>query len=150
MSTIEIIAVAVALAMDAFTVSIAAGVTLRRVSGRQTFRLSWHFGLFQSLMPIVGWGAGLTVQELISAVDHWVAFGLLVFIGGRMIAGAMSDGERWMTVERLKAILSEIEDEDLLIPNRVGNLSVVRNDKYIGFIDFNGGKLDLVEEDDDE
>jgi len=62
----------------------------------------------------------------------------------------MSDGERWMTVERLKAILSEIEDEDLLIPNRVGNLSVVRNDKYIGFIDFNGGKLDLVEEDDDE
>jgi len=94
-STIEIIAVAVALAMDAFTVSIAAGVTLRRVSGRQTFRLSWHFGLFQSLMPIVGWGAGLTVQELISAVDHWVAFGLLVFIGGRMIAGAMSDGEQY-------------------------------------------------------
>ena len=91
MSSIEVIAVAVALAMDAFAVSVAAGVTLRRVSGRQTFRLSWHFGLFQAMMPIIGWGAGLTVQELISSFDHWVAFGLLVLIGGRMVVGAICD-----------------------------------------------------------
>jgi putative Mn2+ efflux pump MntP len=75
--------------MDAFAVSVAAGVTLRRVSGRQTFRLSWHFGLFQAIMPIIGWGAGLTVQELISSFDHWVAFGLLLLIGGRMVVGAI-------------------------------------------------------------
>ena len=91
MPLIEVIAIAIALAMDAFAVSVAAGVTLRRVSGRQTFRLSWHFGLFQAVMPIIGWGAGLTVQELISSFDHWVAFGLLVLIGGRMVVGAIYD-----------------------------------------------------------
>jgi putative Mn2+ efflux pump MntP len=90
-ATVEIIAVAFALAMDAFAVSVAAGVTLGRVSGRQTFRLSWHFGLFQALMPIIGWAAGLTVQELIESFDHWVAFSLLVIIGGRMIVGAIRD-----------------------------------------------------------
>jgi len=91
MSLIEVIAVAVALAMDAFAVSVAAGVTLRRVSGRQTFRLSWHFGLFQAIMPVIGWEAGLTVQDIISSFDHWVAFGLLVIIGGRMVVGAIRD-----------------------------------------------------------
>jgi putative Mn2+ efflux pump MntP len=74
--------------MDAFAVSIAAGVTLRQVSGRQTFRLSWHFGLFQAMMPVIGWIAGLRIQALISSFDHWVAFGLLVIIGGQMLIGA--------------------------------------------------------------
>jgi putative Mn2+ efflux pump MntP len=99
---VEIIAVAVALAMDAFAVSVAAGVTLRSVSGRQTFRLSWHFGLFQALMPIIGWGAGLTVQELIASFDHWVAFGLLVLIGGRMVIGAIRDEEQVKDAEPTK------------------------------------------------
>jgi putative Mn2+ efflux pump MntP len=88
-SPVEIIALAVALAMDALAVSIAAGVALRQVSGRQTFRLAWHFGLFQALMPVLGWAAGLSVQNLIAAVDHWVAFGLLAFIGGRMLLDAI-------------------------------------------------------------
>jgi putative Mn2+ efflux pump MntP len=89
MSTVEIIALAVALAMDAFAVSIVAGVNLREVSGRQTLRLSGHFGLFQALMPIIGWAAGLTVQNLIEAYDHWIAFALLALIGSRMIVGAL-------------------------------------------------------------
>lgn len=93
MTTIEIIALAVALAMDAFAVSVAAGVTLRQVSVRQTFRLSWHFGFFQAMMPVIGWGAGLTVQELISAFDHWVAFCLLAVIGVQMIAGAIRNDD---------------------------------------------------------
>jgi putative Mn2+ efflux pump MntP len=88
---VEVIGVAVAIAMDAFVVSVAAGVTLRQVSGRHTFRLSWHFALFQALMPIIGWGAGLKVQELIASFDHWVAFGLLILIGGRMVVGAIRD-----------------------------------------------------------
>jgi putative Mn2+ efflux pump MntP len=88
---VEIIAVAFALAMDAFAVSVAAGVTLRRVSSRQTFRLSWHFGLFQALMPIIGWAAGLTVQDFIESFDHWIAFSLLVIIGVRMIVRALRD-----------------------------------------------------------
>lgn len=93
MSLFEVIAVAIALAMDAFAVSVAAGVTLRRVSGRQTFRLAWHFGLFQALMPIIGWAAGLTIQAYIESFDHWVAFALLAVIGGRMIIGGIRDEE---------------------------------------------------------
>ena len=103
MSPVEIIAVAVALAMDAFAVSVAAGVSLGRVTGRQTFRLSFHFGLFQALMPLIGWAAGLTVQDLIQAFDHWVAFLLLAFIGGRMIVGAArKNDESAKTVEPTK------------------------------------------------
>jgi len=82
---ITLLALAVALAMDAFTVAVASGVLLRDVDRRQTFRLAFHFGLFQALMPILGWTAGLTVQDLIERWDHWLAFGLLAVIGGRMV-----------------------------------------------------------------
>lgn len=75
--------------MDAFAVAIATGVTLKTVSSRQTFRLAWHFGLFQSLMPIIGWMIGTTVYQLVEQVDHWVAFLLLMFIGIKMIIGAL-------------------------------------------------------------
>jgi putative Mn2+ efflux pump MntP len=82
---ITTLGIALGLAMDAFAVSLAAGAILGRVSGRQTFRLSFHFGLFQFLMPVIGWLAGRTVSGLIAAYDHWIAFALLCFIGGRMI-----------------------------------------------------------------
>ena len=76
--------------MDAFGVAFASGVTLKtKATYRQTFRLSWHFGLFQALMPIAGWSAGLTVKHLIEKVDHWVAFLLLFFIGLRMMIGSI-------------------------------------------------------------
>ena len=74
--------------MDAFTVSIASGVSLKRVSIRQTFRLSFHFGFFQALMPVIGWGGGLTVRSLIDQYDHWVAFFLLALVGSHMIREA--------------------------------------------------------------
>lgn len=94
MDVVNISAIAVALAMDAFAVSIAAGVTLKNVSFRQTFRLSWHFGLFQALMPIIGWSAGSTVRVFIEAYDHWIAFGLLSIIGLKMIREAFkADGD---------------------------------------------------------
>lgn len=85
MDLISLIGVAVALAMDAFAVSVAAGAFLKTVSLRQTFRLSWHFGLFQAVMPIIGWSAGLTVRDQIAEYDHWVAFALLGFVGVNMI-----------------------------------------------------------------
>ncbi len=81
----SIIFIAVALAMDAFAVSIAAGVSLKFVSIRQKFRLSWHFGLFQALMPVIGWYCGLSISHHIEKYDHWVAFGLLSFVGLFMI-----------------------------------------------------------------
>lgn len=91
METLALIGLAVGLAMDAFAVSIAVGLTLKQVSLRQTFRLAYHFGLFQALMPIIGWLAGRTVQDYIAPVDHWIAFGLLGAIGGKMIYEAVTD-----------------------------------------------------------
>ena len=89
MEMIHTFALAVALAMDAFAVSIASGVALKTVSPRQTFRLAWHFGLFQAMMPVIGWSAGLTVRSRIEAYDHWVAFGLLFFVAQGMLRSAL-------------------------------------------------------------
>ncbi|WP_319542483.1 manganese efflux pump MntP family protein [uncultured Pseudodesulfovibrio sp.] len=93
MGSIELITIAIALAMDAFAVAIATGVSLKCVSPRQTFRLAWHFGLFQALMPILGWFMGGTVSSYIEAYDHWIAFGLLAYIGYKMIREAFEDEE---------------------------------------------------------
>lgn len=81
----QLLLVAIALAIDAFAVSVAAGLHLGRASLRQSFRLSFHFGLFQALMPILGWLAGGPIRPLVEAWDHWVAFGLLALVGGNMI-----------------------------------------------------------------
>ncbi|MBI5419972.1 MAG: manganese efflux pump [Deltaproteobacteria bacterium] len=93
--TITLLGIALGLAMDAFAVAIVTGIVLGDVSGRQTFRLAWHFGFFQFMMPVIGWRAGLSVERYISGYDHWLAFGLLAFIGGRMIYEAFwGDAER--------------------------------------------------------
>lgn len=89
MSIVPLIGIAIALAMDAFAVAIAVGVGLKDVSHRQTFRLSFHFGLFQALMPLIGWSLGLTVRDYIVAYDHWIAFGLLALVGSNMIKEAI-------------------------------------------------------------
>ncbi|ABA89310.1 protein of unknown function DUF204 [Syntrophotalea carbinolica DSM 2380] len=93
MDMITLFGLALALAMDAFAVALGCGLTLERLTGRHLFRLGWHFGLFQAMMPIIGWLAGLTVQKWIETYDHWVAFGLLVCVGGKMIHEAFQDEE---------------------------------------------------------
>lgn len=91
MTFLNITAIAVALAMDAFAVAVAAGIQLGRIDFRQNFRLAWHFGLFQALMPIVGWAAGQTIRAQIERFDHWVAFGLLLFVAQGMLRQAFSN-----------------------------------------------------------
>ncbi len=83
----EIVLIACGLAMDAFAVSIAAGTSGRLSGKRAIFRLSFHFGLFQAMMPVIGWYMGIHIAALISAMDHWIAFALLLFVGLRMIIG---------------------------------------------------------------
>jgi putative Mn2+ efflux pump MntP len=85
MDTITLLGIAVALAMDAFAVALATGLALPVMNGRHLFRLGFHFGLFQGVMPVIGWLAGMTVQVWIAAYDHWIAFFLLSFVGGKMI-----------------------------------------------------------------
>jgi len=91
MSFLTLLGLALGLAMDAFAVAIVTGIVLPRVTIRHYFRLSFHFGLFQFMMPIIGWFVGSMVADRIAAIDHWVAFGLLVFIGGRMIRGSLTN-----------------------------------------------------------
>jgi len=79
---------ALSLALDAFAVSIAAGLAVAPVTLRHTFRMAFHFGLFQFLMPVLGWFVGSQVADYVQPWDHWVAFGLLSFIGGKMFREA--------------------------------------------------------------
>jgi len=76
--------------MDAFAVSVGISASGRATGQRDAFRLSFHFGLFQFLMPVAGWLAGTTIQPLIEHFDHWVAFGLLAFVGFRMMQSGLS------------------------------------------------------------
>jgi putative Mn2+ efflux pump MntP len=85
---LNVFGIAVALAMDAFAVSIATGMTVGRVTARHVFRLAFHFGLFQFLMPILGWWVGLAFSAHVAAYGHWLAFGLLSIIGGKMLVDA--------------------------------------------------------------
>ena len=84
---------AVGLAMDAFAVSLGIGTTQQACTPRPIFRLSFHFGLFQFMMPVIGWLAGSRIAYLISSWDHWLAFGLLAFVGGRMLRSGFSSEE---------------------------------------------------------
>lgn len=90
MTWTAVFALAVALAMDAFAVAVATGIRLRVVTRRQTFRLAFHFGLFQFLMPLLGWFLGLTVRDFIEHWDHWVAFVLLALIGVNMLRESLA------------------------------------------------------------
>ena len=78
------LAIAIALAADAFAVAVVAGLVLPRLTCRHILRLSFHFGFFQAMMPAIGWTVGQALHAQIAAVDHWIAFGLLVLVGGRM------------------------------------------------------------------
>lgn len=85
MNILTIIIIAIGLAMDAFAVSVATGAAYKKSGTNHAFRMAFAFGGFQAIMPIIGWLAGLTLKEFIGKYDHWAAFVLLTFIGGKMI-----------------------------------------------------------------
>ena len=93
MDLATILLIAVSLAMDSFAVSIAHGMTIKNRRVATGLIMAFSFGLFQALMPVLGWLAGLTLINLISSFDHWVAFGLLASIGGKMIYSARTEPE---------------------------------------------------------
>lgn len=93
MSILELWFLAIALAMDCFTVSIVFGVLLRKIEWRTILVVAFLFGLFQAMMPLAGWLATNSFSSLIEDYDHWIAFGLLAFLGGRMIKESFSDDE---------------------------------------------------------
>lgn len=85
MTGLEIWLLAIGLAMDCFAVSIASGIILKRIQWRPMLVMAFFFGLFQGAMPLVGWLCATTFSHLIEDFDHWIAFIILGFLGGKMV-----------------------------------------------------------------
>ncbi len=105
MGIVELFMIGVGLSMDAFAVAICKGLGMSRINWRHTAVIALFFGGFQALMPLVGWALGTQFADLITPVDHWIAFALLAIIGGKMLyealrgdddeaADASAEGER--------------------------------------------------------
>lgn len=94
MSFIELFLIAVGLSMDAFAVSICKGLGAKKLSLRQALLVGLYFGGFQALMPLIGWLLGCRFEALIRSVDHWIAFFLLLVIGGNMIKESRCQAEQ--------------------------------------------------------
>lgn len=92
MDIITTVLIAFGLAADAFAVSITSGIKIKRLRIKNALMIATFFGFFQAIMPLVGWLVGRGLKGLISEVDHWVAFGLLGFVGCRMIYESIHSG----------------------------------------------------------
>lgn len=115
MNSLDIWLLAVALAMDCFTVSIVSGVIVRCHLWGLVLRMAFLFGAFQALMPLLGWLATSHFSEQLEAVDHWIAFALLAFIGGKMVKESFEDEEEQtfnpqsLRVQLLLAVATSID-----------------------------------------
>jgi putative Mn2+ efflux pump MntP len=85
MELLSVLLIAIGLSADCFAVALAASTTNRDLSRLQVMRVSFSFGFFQALMPVIGWAVGRTLLDLVEHFDHWVAFALLAFVGGKML-----------------------------------------------------------------
>ncbi|WP_442933228.1 manganese efflux pump MntP [Microcoleus sp. herbarium12] len=81
------------LAADAFAVAVSSGLAIKHMKVNKALKIALFFGGFQAVMPLIGWFAGLTLSFWITPIDHWIAFGLLSFIGGKMIYEALQTEE---------------------------------------------------------
>ena len=107
MNALEIWLTAIALAMDSFTVAIAGGLTLKRISMRHFLTIAFFFGLFQAVMPLLGWLGSSYFYKFIEQFDHWVAFAILVFLGIKMIRdGIQGEEEHHFDPTRLATVLT--------------------------------------------
>ncbi len=105
MDFITIFLIALGLSMDAVAVAISMGLSINTLKIRHGLLIGLFFGAFQAIMPVLGWAAGRGLEDFISGVDHWIAFGLLVLIGSKMIYESM----------KIKSIEKEIPDLSLYI-----------------------------------
>ena len=107
MTHIEIWTLALALAMDCFTVAIAGGVSMKQCKWRPRLHMALFFGLFQALNPLIGWTVADASRSLIESVDHWIAFAILGYLGARMILESFKEEEeKKFNPESLKVILT--------------------------------------------
>lgn len=143
MNLITIIAMAVALSLDSFAVAITGGIYIRPLQFKQALKIALVFGIFQALMPVIGWLAGVTMATYIASYDHWVAFVLLAFIGGRMIHNSLSGVKGGVPMDLLKnatllmlAIATSIDALAIGISFALLDVSILKPIIYIGMITF--------------
>ncbi len=141
MDSISILFIAVALAMDAFAVSIANGLTMCPLHFRTACISSFLFGLFQACMPLLGWFLGFQLKGFIQPVDHWIAFALLSFIGGKMIYEAFileKENTRALTIKVLLvlAVATSIDAFAVGITFAVLHTAILKPVIIIGIVTF--------------
>ena len=91
MELFEIVVIGIGLAMDAFAVSICKGLSMKKINWKKAIIIALYFGIFQALMPVLGYFLGSTFSSFVQNVDHWIAFILLAIIGGNMIKDSTDD-----------------------------------------------------------
>jgi len=101
MEVVTILLIAFGLAMDAFAVSITSGLTIKSLKVNYALKIALFFGLFQAIMPGIGWLAGFSLRDIISGIDHWIAFGLLTLIGCKMIFESTKIGSKEKEIDPL-------------------------------------------------
>ena len=109
---IELFLLGIGLAMDAFAVSVCKGLGMRRLNKKQTLIIGLYFGGFQALMPLIGWLLGSQFQKYITSIDHWIAFILLSFIGGKMMIEAIRE---WNEEETVDVIDAPLDHKNMLV-----------------------------------
>lgn len=142
MDIFSISLIALGLAMDAFAVSITSGFAIKYIKIKNALMIAIFFGLFQAIMPVVGWLAGYTLKDFISGIDHWIAFGLLSIIGVKMIYESfkLSDKERVdplnVSVLFVLSIATSIDALAVGISLSFLNISIALPSIIIGIITF--------------
>ena len=106
MGIISILLIAVGLAMDSLAVSISGGIVMRPFCMRQSLRLALTMGIFQGGMTLLGWLMGVSFSSYITAFDHWIAFILLGFLGGKMIYESFGEEETTISSFSTKTLLT--------------------------------------------
>ena len=114
----------VGLAMDAFAVSICKGLSMRKVNKKQCLVIGLFFGGFQALMPFIGWVLGSQFEQYITSIDHWIAFILLGFIGGKMVVEAIREKDEAVEVGKMDPRLDFKEMFILAIATSIDALAV--------------------------
>lgn len=114
----------VGLSMDAFAVSICKGLSMRKVNKKQCLVIGLFFGEFQALMPFIGWVLGSQFEQYITSIDHWIAFILLGFIGGKMVVEAIREKDEAVEVGKMDPPLDLKEMFILAIATSIDALAV--------------------------
>lgn len=121
---IELFLLGIGLSMDAFAVSVCKGLGMRRLNKKQTLIIGLYFGGFQALMPLIGWLLGSQFQKYITSIDHWIAFILLGFIGGKMMIEAIREWNEEETVDVMDAPLDHKNMLVLAVATSIDALAV--------------------------